>query len=167
MSELGVSKGSTLAVIPARGGSKRIPSKNIRKLMGKPIIAYTIRAAVDSGIFDQVVVSTDSKEIAAVALEWGAAVPFLRGAELADDWTPVSAVTLDALGRLDPDGTRYFRVAQMMANCPLRTAEDISSSLSQFIGTHAESQLSVTRYGWQNPWWAMRHEEGFEIKPLF
>jgi len=93
-----------LAVIPARGGSKRLPGKNIRDLRGRPLIAYTIEAALGSGLFERVIVSTDSPTIAAAALQAGAEVPFVRSATLADDHTPVSAVTLDALQRVDPDG---------------------------------------------------------------
>jgi pseudaminic acid cytidylyltransferase len=158
----------TIAIIPARGGSKRVPGKNIRPLAGKPLIAYTIEAAVQSGTFHRVVVSTDSEEIAAVARNYGAEVPFLRSAELSDDVTPVSAVTADALERLDLDGSRYGVVAQLMANCPLRTAEDIAASHRQFCETAAETQLSVVRYGWQNPWWAMKRDAGsFKLDPLF
>ncbi len=152
-----------LAIIPARGGSKRIPRKNIRDLCGKPAIAYTIEAALQSGIFSQVVVSTDSDEIAEVAGRYGADVPFMRDSNLADDYTPVSLVTVDALKRLDPHGTSFQRVAQLMPNCPLRTAEDIRNSHRQFIETGADSQISVTRYGWLNPWWAMTLGDGNRI----
>jgi len=156
-----------IAIIPARGGSKRIPGKNIRVLAGKPMIAYTIMAACNSGLFDRVVVSTDSPEIAEVAHKYNAEVPFLRDHGLADDFTPVSAVTADALTRLDPTGDRFESVAQLMPNCPLRTADDIKDSYQQFRKTAADSQISVVCYGWQNPWWAMRRNERNELKPLF
>jgi CMP-N-acetylneuraminic acid synthetase len=156
-----------LAVIPARGGSKRIPRKNLRPLGGRPMIAYTIEAAIASGIFSRIVVSTDSEEIAAAAVDAGAEVPFLRASALADDVTPVSAATADALERLDPDGDVYGAVAQLMPNCPLRTAEDIRDSYAAFAAGEAEAQLSVTRFGWQNPWWAMLRVEGGQLKPLF
>ncbi len=159
--------GSIIAIIPARGGSKRIPGKNIRPLVGKPIIAYTIAAARESGLFQRVVVSTDSREIAEVARQYGAEVPFLREGRLADDFTPVSLVTADALVRLDPAGNKFDSVAQMMPCCPLRTACDVSDSYRQFERSGAESQISVVRYGWQNPWWAMRHNERRELKPVF
>ena len=81
-----------LCVIPARGGSKRIPRKNIRPFCGKPILAYSIEAALETGLFDRVMVSTDDDEIAAVALAHGAEVPFLRPRELADDHTGTNAV---------------------------------------------------------------------------
>ncbi len=156
-----------LAVIPARGGSKRVPSKNIRELAGRPILAYTIDAALESGLFARVVVSTDSPQIAAAAEQLGAEVPFIRSASLADDYTPVSLVTLDALERLDPDSSLFDRVAQLMANCPLRTAADIRASYQQFLETGAEAQLSVTRYGWFNPWWAMTRDAQMSLNPIF
>jgi N-acylneuraminate cytidylyltransferase len=81
--------------------------------------------------------------------------------------TPVSAVTVDVLERLDGAGSRYHWVAQLMANCPLRTAEDIRSSYRQFSETGAASQISVTRFGWQNPWWAMRRSPSHHLQPLF
>lgn len=158
---------AAIAIIPARAGSKRIPGKNIRVLAGKPIIAYTILAALDSGLFTQVVVSTDSGEIADVSRRYGADVPFLRESNLADDVTPVSAVTVDALQRLDPTGEKFDVVAQLMPNCPLRTADDVLASFRQFEETAAKSQISVVRYGWQNPWWAMRKNDNNELQPIF
>jgi pseudaminic acid cytidylyltransferase len=86
-----------LAIIPARGGSKRIPRKNIRDFAGKPMIAYAIDAARASGAFDRVIVSTDDPEIAAIALRWGAEVPFTRPADLADDHTPTVPVIAHAI----------------------------------------------------------------------
>lgn len=157
-----------IAIIPARGGSKRLPGKNIHPLRGKPLIAYTIEAALQSSLFDRVVVTTDNDEIAGVAREYGAEVPFKRSAEFSDDMTPVSAATADALERLDPDGQQYEAVAQMMANCPLRTREDVVASYRQFCETRADSQISVVRYGWQNPWWAMeRAADTLRLQPLF
>jgi CMP-N-acetylneuraminic acid synthetase len=156
-----------VAIIPARGGSKRIPGKNIRPLAGKPIILYTIAAAIDSGLFEYVVVSTDSPAIAEIAQRHGAAIPFLRDDNLADDFTPVSAVTADALFRIDPAGDKYDVVAQLMPNCPLRTANDVRESYKQFTESGAESQVSVVSYGWQNPWWAMRRNEDYELDPIF
>lgn len=156
-----------LAVIPARGGSKRVPRKNVRDLCGKPIIAYTVEAALNSSVFKRVVVSTDDDEIASVALRHGAEVPFVRSLALADDYTPVSLVTLDALQRLDPDNSLFEHVAQLMPNCPLRGSEDIVASHRQFAETDSEAQISVTRYGWLNPWWAMTCSESFRLRGLF
>jgi CMP-N-acetylneuraminic acid synthetase len=156
-----------LAVIPARGGSKRIPGKNLRCLGGKPLLSYAVVAAQQCGLFTHVLVSTDSPEIADVAREYGAEVPFLREPALSDDFVPVSAATADALDRLDPDGSAYDYVCQLMPNCPLRNATDISDSFQQITATGAESQISVVRYGWQNPWWALRRDESLVLKPVF
>jgi N-acylneuraminate cytidylyltransferase len=159
--------GAKIGIIPARGGSKRIPGKNLRPLLGKPIIAYTIEAALESALFDRIIVSTDSAEIAEVARTFGAETPFLRDQTLSDDFTPVSAVTIDTLQRLDPDGSTFRHVAQMLPNCPLKLANDIKGSYLQFLQTAAESQVSVMRYGWQNPWWAMRRDAHGTMRPLF
>lgn len=156
-----------LAVIPARGGSKRIPNKNIKALDDKPLIAYTLEAAQASAVFERIVVSTDSEIIAEIARTYGAEVPFVRSTELADDHSPVSLVTLDALSRLEAAGDSFTHVAQLMPNCPFRTAEDIKHSLEQFQRTNASAQLSVTRYGWLNPWWALEKQGGHALKPLF
>jgi len=156
-----------IAIIPCRGGSKRIPGKNVKALGGKPLIAYAIEAAVQTSIFEAVIVSTDSAEIADIARAYGANVPFLRGEDLADDITPVSAATIDALERVDPTRTIYRNVAQLMANCPLRNAGDILESFQQFVASGAGSQISVTEYGWLNPWWAMTCDERNILHPVF
>lgn len=158
---------SCIAVIPARGGSKRIPRKNVRDFMGKPMIAHTIEAAVESDLFKQVVVSTDDEEIASISEAYGATVPFRRPDALADDHTPISEVTVDALERLDPDNTRYEYAAQLMANCPLRTAEDLIRSHSHLLEMGHDLQLSVFEFGWQNPWWALKMSEDETLEPLF
>ena len=145
-----------LAVIPARGGSKRIPGKNVRPMQGRPLLAYTVEAAVGSGLFERVIVTTDSAEIAVIARASGAEVPFLRDPTLADDITPVSRATIDVLERLGQAGQAYEQVCQLMPNCPLRTADDVTASHRQFVATSASAQISVVRFGWQNPWWAMR-----------
>jgi N-acylneuraminate cytidylyltransferase len=156
-----------IAIIPCRGGSKRLPGKNIKPLGGKPLIAYTIEAAIQSSIFDAVIVSTDSEVIAEIAKVHGAIVPFMRGDDLADDFSPVSAATVDALRRVDPKGTEYQNVAQLMANCPLRNVEDILRSYQQFVASGVGSQISVTEYGWLNPWWAMTCDERNVLNPVF
>jgi CMP-N-acetylneuraminic acid synthetase len=162
-----VSRSACLAVVPARAGSKRIPGKNLRRLEGKPLLAYTLEAALGSALFARVIVTTDSDEIAEVAREYGAEVPFLRDPSLSDDVVPVSAATLDALERVDPSGSVVAHVCQLMPNCPLRTAVDILASYEQFVRTAADSQVSVVRFGWQNPWWAMRRDEQLVVAPLF
>ena len=168
MSAKDISERPVSAVIPARGGSKRVPQKNIRPLCGKPLIGYTINAALESGIFDHVIVSTDCPDIAAAAEKYGAKVPFMRDPELADDMTHAPLVTLDALDRLYPEGTPHgMDVAQLLPNCPLRNARDIRESHCQFLRTGADSLISVTRFGCFNPWWAMTMDEDYFLHPLF
>jgi len=162
-----VSVGGRLAVIPARGGSRRVPGKNVRPLLGRPALAYTVDAALRSGLFERVVVSTDSEAVAEVALRCGAEVPFLRDAALADDNTPVSAATADMLKRLDPMREWCATVAQLMPNCPLRTVDDVRDSHAAFVAGGSCSQISVAEFGWQNPWWSMRLGAGGELVPLF
>ncbi len=155
------------AVIPARAGSKRLPDKNVRNLCGKPAIAYSIEAARQSGLFARVIVSTDSDRIAQIATRFGAEVPFIRDPTLADDQTPVSIATFDALARLDPTGRTFTCVAQLLPTCPLRDAADVRDSFRQFVASRARAQISVARYGWQPPWWAMRRSPDLSLVPLF
>lgn len=121
-----------LAVIPARGGSKGIPGKNIKDLYGQPLIAYTIQAALDCKKIDRVVVSTDSEEIAGVAKKYGADVPFLRPAALAMDTSKTIDAVIDVLERLQET---YEYVVLLQPTSPLRTAEDIEKAIDKAIAT--------------------------------
>ena len=159
--------GPCLAVIPARGGSKRIPHKNIRPLGGKPMLVYTVEAALESGCFERVIVSTDDPRIAEVAMEAGAEVPFLRADDIADDHTPASRVTIDALQQLASRGQRFTTVAQLLPNCPTRDAQDVRASRAAFDASGAAFQVSVTPFGWLNPWWAMRLDPDHRLEPTF
>ena len=119
-----------VAVIPARGGSKRIPDKNIREFAGTPIIAYSIMAARESGCFDQVVVSTDSEKVAEVALDYGAVVPFWRPKELADDLTPTIPVIRHAVETLRNQGEDPREVSCIYATAPFLRPEDLRVGFS-------------------------------------
>ncbi|TXH36843.1 MAG: acylneuraminate cytidylyltransferase family protein [Rhodospirillaceae bacterium] len=144
-----------IAVIPARGGSKRIPRKNIIDFCGKPLITWTIEAALQSAIFDKVLVSTDDDEIAEISRQCGAAVPFLRRTA-ADDMSPVSLATLDALDQLaEKSKENVDIVTQLMPNCPLRTALDIIAASRHFDATQTDFQLSCVQYSLANPFWAV------------
>ena len=98
-----------LAIITARGGSKRIPHKNIKSFVGKPIIAYSIEAALKSGAFDEVMVSTDDEEIARIALEYGAKVPFMRSDENAGDYASTDDVIMEVLKAYEDRGIKFER----------------------------------------------------------
>ena len=143
-------------------------NKNILPLSGKPMIAYTIESALDSRLFDDVLVSTDSEDIARIARRYGAVVPFLRDHRLADDHAPVSMATVQALGQMeDYNGKSYSAVVQLMPNCPCRTAQDIRNAYKQFLSSGKNFQISVFPFGWMNPWWAMRLSGGRKPAPLF
>ena len=147
---------TSIAIVLARGGSKRIPSKNKRLFDGKPLVAWTIEAALISGCFDKVLLSTDSQEIAEIGIEYGAEVPFLRS-RASDDHSSASEATLAALDQAEAYWTKSFSVvAQLMANCPLRTSQHIRDAMHNFSQTNATSQISCFRFGWMNPWWAAK-----------
>jgi len=147
-----------IAIVLARGRSKRLPGKNILDFHGKPMLAWTIEAALQSAQYKQVLVSTDDPEIAEIARSFGAQVPFLRNSG-ADDNTPSSEATLAALRQAEQHwGEQFDVVSQLMANCPLRDANDITAAIQNFINQGAESQICSFRFGWMNPWWAAKLE---------
>ncbi len=159
--------GGVIAVIPARGGSKRIPHKNIVDFCGRPMIAWTINAALQSGLFDAVLVSTDDEEIASVARHFRAEVPFLRATHH-EDTAPVSKATLAALDQMRAHtGHDFATVVQLMPNCPLRGAGEIRAAYDHFVANGAPMQISCFRLGWMNPWWALRLDESGHGTPLF
>lgn len=119
-----------VAIIPARGGSKRIPEKNLRLFRGRPIIAWSIQAAQESGCFDRIVVSTDDPRIAAIARQFGAEVPFTRPACLADDQTPTVPVIRHAIETLESFGDAIEEVCCLYATAPFVTPENIAEGLS-------------------------------------
>lgn len=156
-----------IAIIPARGGSKRIPRKNIIDFDGRPMIAWTVQAALDSGCFDEVLVSTDCEEIARAGAAAGAAVPFLR-LEHADDFVPVSQATISALKQAEDHWQTCFdEIVQLMPNCPLRGPEHIRAAVEHFRLQGGGHQISCFRFGWMNAWWAARLEENMVPVPMF
>ena len=136
-----------LAVIPARGGSKRIPRKNIRSFCGKPMIAWSIEAALQSGCFDRVIVSTDDQEIAETAQRYGAEVPFIRPAELSGDHTPTVPVIAHAIRWQGQVGTLPEAVCCLYATAPFVRAEDLKQGLNLLETTNCDYAFSVTNYG--------------------
>lgn len=145
-----------LAVIPARGGSKKLPGKNIRLLDGKPLIAYAIEAALGSGKLDRVIVSTDDKEIAEIAVKHGAETPFLRPAELAKDDSPDRPVLMHVISWLkENEGYVADTVAILRPTTPLKTAEMIDACLGMLEEKRfLTSVRSVTKaQGVYHPYW--------------
>ena len=135
-----------LAVIPARGGSKRIPRKNIKPFFGRPIIAWSIEAARASGCFDRVIVSTDDVEIAQVARDVGAEVPFMRPAELSDDHAGTIAVVRHAIEWQAASGPAPSQVCCIYATAPFLLAEDVQQGLAELVRSGADFAFSVTAY---------------------
>lgn len=135
---------TTVAVIPARGGSKRLPGKNIKPLAGKPLIAWTIEAALESECFDKVVVSTESIEIAEVARKYGAEIPYLRPIELASD-TAATGPVLEHIVKYieDRDSINCEKLCLLQPTSPLRGSEDIVESMKLFEERSADSIVSV------------------------
>lgn len=134
----------TIAVIPARGGSKRIPRKNIKPFCGKPMIAYSIEAAIRAGIFDEIIVSTDDEEIADVARNAGASVPFMRPKELSDDFTATGTVVEHAIKFLQARGDRIKFVCTIYATAPLIDEFYIKLGLEKLRASNAKNAFSCT-----------------------
>jgi len=137
---------SRIALIPARGGSKRIPRKNIREFCGKPMIAYPIQAARDSGLFDAVIVSTEDDEIATVAERHGASVPFRRPLELADDYVATIPVVQHAIRTLEEQVSRFDYVCVLYATTPMVVAEDLVLGWKTFVESGADFAFTACKF---------------------
>lgn len=136
-----------VAIIPARGGSKRIPMKNIRLFRGKPLISYSIEAARQSGCFDRIIVSTDNAEIASVAKSFSADVPFMRPASLADDYSSTTQVVQHAINWLQDIGEQYEYVCCIYATAPFLLPSDLKSGLNHLqLERDKQMAFSVTRF---------------------
>ncbi|WP_339532796.1 pseudaminic acid cytidylyltransferase [Pseudomonas mucidolens] len=135
-----------LAVIPARGGSKRIPRKNIKTFCGKPMIAWSIHAALQSGCFDKVIVSTDDEEIAQIAREYGASVPFMRPANLSDDYTGTIPVIQQAIEWCQENGFDAQQVCCLYATAPFVSPDDLRRGLGVLEQSGSQYAFSVTSY---------------------
>jgi len=139
-------RGQVIAIIPARGGSKGIPRKNVRLLAGKPLIAYTIEAALKAKTIDQVIVSTDDKEIASISEEWGAKV-IQRPAELAGDLASSETALLHALQKLSEEGAPQAELLVFLqCTSPFTSAEDIDGTVKTLIDKNADTALAVTDF---------------------
>ncbi len=135
-----------IAIIPARGGSKRIPNKNIKLFAGQPIISYSIRVAQETELFDRIIVSTDSLEIADIAREYGADVPFLRPAELANDFAGTDEVVCHAVEWLAKEGRQPEFICCIYATAPFIQASYLKQGYDKLVSSDATSVFSVTTY---------------------
>ena len=150
-----------LAIIPARGGSKGVPRKNIRLLAGKPLIAHTILAAQGTSRVSRLIVSTDDEEIAAVARQWGADVPFLRPPQLANDTAAQVDVVIHALQTMEAlEDTVYSYVLLLQPTAPLRSPADIDASLELLVASGSDAVVSYCRVEREHPYYMVTLEKG-------
>lgn len=133
-----------IAIITARGGSKRIPKKNIKEFCGKPIISYSIKAALDSGVFDEVMVSTDSIEIKGIAEQYGAKVPFMRSDAASNDYATTADVIEEVLSEYGKIGKRFDAFTCLYPTAPFITGERLTEAAG--ILMNADAVLSVVKY---------------------
>jgi CMP-N,N'-diacetyllegionaminic acid synthase len=156
---------TVVGIILARGGSKRLPGKNIRPLLGKPLIAYSIDAARGAKALSRSIVSTDDPEIARLASEYGADVPFLRPAELATDSSLVTGALAHAVDWLENSGMVIDTVVLLQATSPLRRPEHIDGAVALFRETGADTVTAVTRPS-AHPYWCWKMDGEF-LEPYF
>lgn len=149
-----------IAIIPARGGSKRIPRKNIKEFSGKPMIAYSIECAASSGLFDEIVVSTDDEEIASVARTFGASTPFVRPADLSTDHAGTIPVIAHAVAWFQEQGHTPSAACCIYATAPFVTSEDLRHGLEILETGPWEYVFSATSFGFPIFRSFKRHEDG-------
>ena len=148
-----------IAIITARGGSKRIPRKNIREFCGKPILAYSIEAAKECGLFDTVMVSTDDGEIAGIARQYGAEVPFYRSERTANDFATTNDVLLEVLEEYGKRGEHYDLGCCIYPTAPFVTADKLRDALGRLEGSDADTLIPVVPFSYP-PQRAMIVKEG-------
>lgn len=169
-----------IAIIPARGGSKRIPRKNIKPFMGKPIIAYSIEAALKSGLFDEVMVSTDDEEIAGVARQYGAKVPFMRTAATANDYATTADVISEVLDMYRGQGMTFDKVCCIYATAPFVTTEHLSEAYQKLSSGRYASVFAAVAFSypvWRGLsmtddrirmiWPEYRYSRSQDLKPVY
>lgn len=149
----------TVAIITARGGSKRIPRKNIRDFCGKPILAYSVEAAIQSGVFDTVMVSTDDEEIAGIARQWGAEVPFLRSDKTAGDYATTNDVLMEVLEEYENRGVSYEMACCIYPTAPFVTGEKLKNAVEKLQQSDADTLIPVVAFSYP-PQRAMVVKEG-------
>ncbi|HXB41272.1 MAG TPA: pseudaminic acid cytidylyltransferase [Bacteroidia bacterium] len=137
----------TIAIITARGGSKRIPRKNIKLFLGKPIIQYSIEAAIQSGCFDEIMVSTDDEEIATTATKYGAKIPFMRSEKNSGDFSTTADVITEALNEYKSRGVEYQFACCIYPTAPFVTANKLKTAFEKLVSKNAVSVVPVVRYG--------------------
>lgn len=149
-----------IAIIPARGGSKGLPGKNIKLLGGRPLIQWTVQAALGADCINRVIVTTDSQEIASAAREVGAEVPFLRPSSLASDDASAVDVYLHVIDWLESDGVDVTKFMVLLPTVPFRTAEDIDAAYDTFVCSEAETLVSMKEADIPPGWYFTKNGEG-------
>lgn len=149
----------TLAIITARGGSKRIPRKNIKEFCGKPILAYSIESAIQSGIFDTVMVSTDDEEIAQIAKGYGAEVPFYRSEATSNDYATTNDVLLEVLAEYEKRGQEFEAACCIYPTAPFVTPKKLKQGMEALLESNADTLIPVVAFSYP-PQRAMVIEEG-------
>ncbi len=139
---------SQIAIITARGGSKRIPRKNIKDFCGKPILAYSIEAALKSGIFDTVMVSTDDKEIAEISMKYGAEVPFYRSEATSNDYATTNDVLLEVLDEYEKRGHSFDLAACIYPTAPFVTADKLKRAFEELKASDADTLIPVVSFSY-------------------
>ena len=137
-----------IAIITARGGSKRIPRKNIRPFLGKPIMAYSIEAALQSNIFDEVMVSTEDEEIAALARRYGAKVPFYRSEKTSGDFAGTNDVLLEVLEEYEKRGEHFELGCCIYPTAPFVTAEKLTEAVGKLEAADADTLIPVVEFSY-------------------
>ncbi|MFC4542230.1 cytidylyltransferase domain-containing protein [Halosolutus amylolyticus] len=155
-----------LGVIPARGGSKRVPRKNVREIGGIPLVGHAVEQATEAALLEEVVVSTDDEEIAAAARKHGGRVPFPRPERLATDGATSAAVLDHALEWHADRGDEFDAVAMIQPTTPLRRASDIDETIDRWRSTDATAGISVSEYR-APPQWAVTMDETGTLRPYF
>ncbi len=153
-----------LAIIPARGGSKRIPRKNIKDFLGKPIIAYSIEAALKSQLFDEVMVSTDDKEIAEIAIKYGAKVPFYRSEKNSNDFAPLNDVFNEVINQYKNEGFEFDFSCLILPTAPLISANNLKKGFEILEKSKFDSIRPIVRFGFPTQR-AFRLLESDEVVP--
>lgn len=137
-----------IAIIPARGGSKRIPGKNIKEFCGKPILAYSIEAALQSGIFDKVMVSTDDEKIAEIARQYGAEVPFYRSEQTSNDYATMPEVFLEVFEEYEKRGEKFELGCCVFPTAPFITGEKLKEAMEKLEASDADTLFPVVAFGY-------------------
>lgn len=158
----------SVAFIPARSGSKRVPNKNIKPMCGHPMLAYTVRAAIESGVFDAVICATDSPQYAEVATYYGAEVPFLRSVEISGDKSPDIEWVVWMLNQLKAQGRSYEIFSILRPTSPFRLPETIQRAMKTFTEDHKADSLRAIEKCKQHPgkMWVIRNQRMMPVMPF-